>query len=61
MAADPRVWAMGTCVLIEGLGRRVVQDVGSAIRGRRLDVFFGSHEDARAFGRRRLGVQTCSR
>ena len=60
VAADTRILAMGTCIEIEGLGQRVVQDVGSAIKGHRLDVFFGSHAEALEFGRRALKVRKCS-
>ena len=59
MAADPRVWPIGTCLDIEGIGWRLVHDTGSAIKGRRLDVYFTSHEDAAAFGARRLEVKPC--
>jgi 3D (Asp-Asp-Asp) domain-containing protein len=59
VAADPRVWPMGACIDIAGLGRRVVQDVGGAIRGRRLDVFFARHVDALRFGRREMRVMEC--
>lgn len=60
VAADPRVWPLGTCVEIERVGRRVVQDIGGAIKGRRLDLFYWNHSDARLFGRRALRVKRCS-
>jgi 3D (Asp-Asp-Asp) domain-containing protein len=50
---------MGTCLEIEGLGRRYVQDVGGAIKGRALDVFYYSHSDALRFGRREMRVRGC--
>ena len=59
VAADPRVWPMGTCLEIEGLGKRYVHDVGGAIKGARLDVFYASHRDALLFGRREMRVRAC--
>jgi 3D (Asp-Asp-Asp) domain-containing protein len=59
VAADPRVYRLGSCVWIEGLGRRIVQDVGSAIKGNRLDVYFASHDEALAFGSQYLRIERC--
>jgi len=33
----------GTEVMIEGYGKRIVQDTGSGVRGHHLDVFYESH------------------
>lgn len=52
VAADPRLHKHGEYVTIEGLGRFRVEDTGSAIRGRRLDVYMRDHARAR-----RAGVQ----
>lgn len=60
VAADPRVYPLGTCLEITGLGRRWVEDTGSAIKGGRLDVYYYSHRDAKRFGVRRLEVEVCS-
>lgn len=57
VAADWRVLPPGTRLSIPGypvIG--VVEDTGSAITGTRLDVFFWSCADARAWGVRRLLV-----
>ena len=56
IAADPNVLPEGTEVYIEGVGRRIVQDVGGAIKGNKLDVFFSQHSDALNFGRQYLEV-----
>lgn len=62
IACAPDVLPLGTIVSIEGLagyrGEMMCVDTGSAIKGRRIDVFFDSHEDALAFGvqRRRVRV-----
>lgn len=55
IAADPSI-PFGTELLIEGLGFRTVGDRGSAIKGRRIDVFVDSCREALAFGRRWLRV-----
>ena len=56
VAADALLHPFGSEVLIEGLGFRTVGDRGSAIKGRRLDLFVDSCREARAFGRRFLRV-----
>lgn len=45
IAADPRKLPLGTRVYIEGIGERVVQDVGGAIKGNKIDIFVNSHYD----------------
>lgn len=57
VSADWNVLPCGTVINIEGIGRRVVQDKGSAIRGNRLDIWFSSHEAALEFGRRTVEVE----
>lgn len=59
IAADPAI-PFGTRVWIEGLGERTVMDRGSAITGNHIDVFFDSHEDAKAFGVQQLAVKVMS-
>lgn len=56
IAADLNKLPLGTKVWIEGIGERVVQDKGGAIKGNRIDVFFYNHADALKFGRQQLGV-----
>ena len=36
---------------IDGLGERVVQDRGGAIKGNAVDVYFEDHDEALVFGR----------
>jgi len=56
IATDPSVIPIGTVLYIDGLGIRVAQDIGGAVRGRHIDVFFGSHsgahQEALEWGRR---------
>lgn len=59
VAADRRVLPLGSMVTVPGYddGRIVpVLDVGGAIKGRRLDVLFATHEQARRWGVRRVSV-----
>lgn len=46
VAADIRKLPMGTRVYIEGVGERVVQDVGGAIKNNKLDIFVARHGSA---------------
>ena len=54
VAADTSVLPFGTKLVIPGYGSGPVEvlDRGGAIKGNRLDVFFPTHEQAKAFGRR---------
>ena len=58
IAADTKYYPFGTRMLVPGYGWGVVQDRGSAIKGRnRIDLYFDSHQDALRWGRRRLQVK----
>lgn len=57
IAADPAVLPIGSIVHIDGMGRRQVQDTGSAIRGRHVDVFFDDCAEARRWGRQQRAVR----
>ena len=58
IAADPRLLPIGSVVEVDGLGRKsarfVVADTGSAIKGKRIDIFMPSCAAAKKFGRRRV-------
>lgn len=51
IAADWDVLPPGTTVFIDGLGERVVQDRGAAVKGKAVDVYFQDHDEALLFGR----------
>jgi 3D (Asp-Asp-Asp) domain-containing protein len=57
VAADPSVVPLGSVVYIDGLGERLVHDIGGAVRGRHLDVFMASCVEARSFGRQQRQVR----
>ncbi len=60
VAADTRLLKFGTMISIPGYrgGRSVpVWDRGGKIKGRRIDVFYLSHSQARKWGRRHLDVK----
>lgn len=54
IAADPRVFKAGTRLRIPGYGDGVVEDIGGAIKGRHIDLWFPSHEEAKRWGKRYL-------
>lgn len=53
VAVDPRVIPIGTPIFIEGIGWRLAEDTGGAVKGRHIDVLLNSHEEAIQFGVRR--------
>ncbi|MGH7709414.1 MAG: ubiquitin-like domain-containing protein [Vulcanimicrobiaceae bacterium] len=56
VAVDPHVIPLGTPLFIPGYGKAIAGDVGSAIRGQRIDLGFNSLRDALMFGRREITV-----
>jgi len=46
VAADPSVIPLGSIIYIPGYGRAIVEDIGSAIKGKRIDLFMGNGEEA---------------
>ena len=61
VAADPRLFPLGSVLRISGAGpysgSYVVTDTGSKIVGRRIDIFIPSPAEARRFGRKPVYVQ----
>ena len=63
IAADTRVLPFGTRVRIEAgsySGEYVVADVGSRVRGRKIDVWVPSSREASRFGRRNVKLTVLS-
>lgn len=56
VAVDRTVIPLGTQLYVEGYGFALAADVGSAIRGYKIDLFMYNVNDARRFGRRDVTV-----
>lgn len=57
VAADWDVYPAGTVLCIKGMGEYIVQDVGGAVNGNHIDIFFDSHEKAVNFGKQTAFVE----
>ena len=57
VAADIRKLPIGTKIYIEGLGERIVQDIGGAIKGNKLDIFYDTHGECYNAEANRTGVK----
>ena len=57
LAADTRLFPMGTVMYIPGYGWGRVEDRGGAIQGRKLDLYFDSHREALEWGRQPVDVR----
>jgi len=56
VAVDPHVIPLGSRVYVEGYGAAIAADVGSAIKGHRIDVCFPTRGEALQWGRRQITV-----
>ena len=56
IAADTSRYPFGTRMKVPGYGKGTVEDVGSAIKGEHIDLFFKDHKDAERWGVRKLKV-----
>jgi 3D (Asp-Asp-Asp) domain-containing protein len=57
IAADTSVFPFGTILYVEGYGYGRVEDRGGAIKGDHIDLFFHTHRQAMAWGRKRVLVR----
>ena len=55
IAADTSILPYGTQVVIDGIVY-TVEDCGSGVRGNHIDIFFATHEKAKAFGTKTVKV-----
>ncbi len=62
VAVDRRVIGLGTRLKIEGFPKTIFRadDVGGAIKGNHVDLWFPSHRKALEFGRQKLVVELVS-
>jgi 3D (Asp-Asp-Asp) domain-containing protein len=56
VAVDPRLIPLGTKLHVPGYGRSLAADVGYAIKGRIIDLWFPSTAKAREWGRRTVTI-----
>jgi 3D (Asp-Asp-Asp) domain-containing protein len=56
VAVDPKVIPLGTRLFIPGYGYAIADDIGSAIKGNKIDLAFDSHGEAMQFGRQSVTV-----
>lgn len=57
IAADTKYYPFGTHMYVPGYGNGVVEDRGGAIKGpNRIDLYFNSHSNALAWGRKKVRV-----
>jgi 3D (Asp-Asp-Asp) domain-containing protein len=61
VAADPAVFGFGTRLEIPGYGIGVVEDIGGAIKGRHIDIWFPCHAAAKRWGVKKLKVKVLNR
>ncbi|WP_248930264.1 3D domain-containing protein [Paenibacillus hamazuiensis] len=57
IAADPKVFPLGTVLYIPGYGYGVVADTGSAVKGNRIDLYFETKDQVfKEWGKRTVKV-----
>ena len=56
VAVDPSLIPLGTRLTIPGYGEAVAADTGSSVRGARIDLWFPTLAQARAWGRRTITI-----
>lgn len=56
VAVDPKVIPLRSRVYIPGYGIAIAGDIGSAIKGNRIDLCFDTYSEAKRYGRRRVKV-----
>jgi 3D (Asp-Asp-Asp) domain-containing protein len=56
IAVDPNVIKLGTKVHVEGYGYAIAGDIGSAIKGNKIDVFIPTKSEAYKWGRKNVKI-----
>jgi len=63
VAVDPKIIRLGSRMDIPGYGRGnngswiLVDDVGEAIKGNKIDVRFDTHREAKKWGRKKITIR----
>jgi 3D (Asp-Asp-Asp) domain-containing protein len=57
IAADTRYYPFGTIMYVPGYGWGRVEDIGSAIKGQHIDLYFPTHQQALEWGREQKTVK----
>ena len=57
IAADPAMYPFGTRMAVPGYGVGTVRDIGGAIKGAHIDIWFPSHKAAIEWGTRKIKVK----
>lgn len=56
VAVDPKLIPLGTKLFVPGYGQGVAADVGTAIKGRIIDLWMPNHAAARKWGRKTVVI-----
>lgn len=56
VAVDPKLIPLGTRLHVPGYGHAIAADVGTAIKGRLIDLWMPNHAAARKWGRRTVTI-----
>lgn len=56
IAVDPNVIPLGSKVYVEGYGEATAEDIGSAIKGNKIDVFIPDLDGAKQWGRKSVNI-----
>jgi 3D (Asp-Asp-Asp) domain-containing protein len=56
VAVDPKLIPLGTKLFVPGYGQAVAADVGTAIKGRIIDLWMPNHSAARKWGRKTVVI-----
>lgn len=57
IAVDPKIIPLGTIVEIKDLGKFIAEDTGGKIKGNRVDIYFNSKAEAKAFGKKNIWLR----
>ena len=62
IAADPKVFPIGTVLYVPGYGYGIVADTGSAIQGKKIDLYFETRKQVfKQWGKRKVTVYVLKR